>query len=315
MLWFCVRRLGELVVAVLVASVIIFLLLRLLPGDLAGIIGGVEATPERLEAIRQELGLDRPLVTQYFEWMGGVLTGDFGRSALTNSTVTSQLGEKLTITGPLILASSAVALAAAIPLGVYAAVRHRQADGVGLSALGQLGIAIPQFLVGIALIALFAGWWGLPSQGFPRNGWDDPVRAVKSLILPVLTLAAAQGAILLRFVRASTLDVLNQDFIRTARAKGLSRTEALMVHGLRNAAIPVISVLGIQIAGLIAGVVVIEAVFNLPGVGQMLVRDVGNRDFDKVQGTILLIAVIVLVIGFLVDLAHYLIDPRLRTGQ
>jgi peptide/nickel transport system permease protein len=313
-LWFCVRRLGELVVAVLVASVIIFLLLRLLPGDLAGIIGGVEATPERLDAIRQELGLDRPLLNQYFEWMGGVLTGDFGRSALTNSTVTSQLGEKLTITAPLILASSAVALAAAIPLGVYAAVRHREADGVGLSALGQLGIAIPQFLVGIALIAVLAGRWGLPSQGFPRNGWDDPARAVRSLILPVLTLAAAQGAILLRFVRSSTLDVLNQDYIRTARAKGLSRTEALMVHGLRNAAIPVISVLGIQIAGLIAGVVVIEAVFNLPGVGQMLVRDVGNRDFDKVQGTLLLIAVIVLVIGFLVDLAHYLIDPRLRTA-
>jgi peptide/nickel transport system permease protein len=313
-LWFCVRRLGELVVAVLVASVIIFLLLRLLPGDLAGIIGGVQATPERLDAIREELGLDRPLVTQYFEWIGGVLTGDFGRSALTNSTVTSQLGEKLTITAPLILASSAVALAAAIPLGVYAAVRHRRGDGVGLSALGQLGIAIPQFLVGIALIAVFAGMWGLPSQGFPRNGWDEPGRAVKSLILPVLTLAAAQGAILLRFVRAATLDVLNQDFIRTARAKGLGRTEALMVHGLRNAAIPVISVLGIQIAGLIAGVVVIEEVFNLPGVGQMLVRDVGNRDFDKVQGTILLIAVIVLVIGFFVDLAHYLIDPRLRTG-
>ena len=314
MLWFCVRRLGELVVAVLVASIIIFLLLRLLPGDLAGIIGGVAATPERRAAIREELGLDRPLLNQYFEWMGGVLTGDFGRSALTNSTVTSQLGEKLTITAPLILASSVVALAAAIPLGVYSAVRHRQADGAGLSALGQLGIAIPQFLVGIALIAVLAGRWGLPSQGFPRNGWDDPARAIRSLILPVLTLAAAQGAILLRFVRSSTLDVLNQDYIRTARAKGLSRTEALMLHGLRNAAIPVISVLGIQIAGLIAGVVVIEEVFNLPGVGQMLVRDVGNRDFDKVQGTILLIAVIVLVIGFLVDLAHYLIDPRLRTG-
>jgi peptide/nickel transport system permease protein len=314
-LWFFVRRLGELVVAVLVASVIIFLLLRLLPGDLAGIIGGVEATPERLEAIRQELGLDRPLLEQYFEWIGGVLTGDFGRSALTNSTVTSQLGEKLSITAPLILASSAVALAAAIPVGVYAAVRHRKADGVGLSALGQLGIAIPQFLVGIALIAVFAGLWQLPSQGFPRDGWDDPARAVRSLVLPVLTLAAAQGAILLRFVRASTLDVLNQDYIRTARAKGLSRTEALMVHGLRNAAIPVISVLGIQIASLIAGVVVIEQVFNLPGVGQMLVNDIGNRDFDKVQGTILLIAVIVLVIGFLVDLAHYLIDPRLRTVE
>jgi peptide/nickel transport system permease protein len=314
-LWFCVRRFGELIVAVLVASVVIFLLLRLLPGDLAGVIGGVEATPERLDAIREELGLDRPLVNQYFEWMGGVLTGDFGRSALTNSTVTSQLGEKLTITAPLIIASSAVALAAAIPLGVYAAVRHRRPDGVGLSAVGQLGIAVPQFLVGIVLIALLSGIWGLPSQGFPRNGWDDPERAVKALVLPVLTLAAAQGAILLRFVRASTLDVLNQDYIRSARAKGLSRTEALMVHGLRNAAIPVISVLGIQIASLIAGVVVIEEVFNLPGVGQMLVKDIGNRDFDKVQGTILLIAVIVLVIGFLVDLAHYLIDPRLRAHE
>ena len=314
MIWFCVRRFGELVIAVLVASVIIFLLLRLLPGDLAGVIGGVEATPERLEAIRSELGLDRPLVNQYFEWMGGILTGDFGRSALTQSTVTSQLGEKLTITGPLIIASTLVALAAAIPLGVYAAVRHRSVDGVGLSALGQLGIAIPQFLVGIALIGLLAGVWGLPSQGFPRNGWDEPGRAMKSLVLPMLTLAAAQGAILLRFVRAATLDVLHQDYIRTARAKGLGRTEALMVHGLRNAAIPVVSVLGVQIAGLIAGVVVIEEVFNLPGVGQMLVNDIGNRDFDKVQGTILLIAVIVLVIGFLVDLAHHLIDPRLRSA-
>ena len=162
------------------ASVIIFLLLRLLPGDLAGVIGGVEATPERLEAIREELGLDRPLVNQYFEWMGGILTGDFGRSALTQSTVTSQLGEKLTITAPLIIASTLVALAAAIPLGVYAAVRHRSVDGVGLSALGQLGIAIPQFLVGIALIApprrhLGPAVAGLPAQRMGRARTGDQV--------------------------------------------------------------------------------------------------------------------------------------------
>jgi peptide/nickel transport system permease protein len=311
-LWFCVRRFGELLVALLVASVVIFLLLRLLPGDLAGVIGGVEATPERLDAIRAELGLDRPLVNQYFEWLGGLLHGDFGRSAVTNSTVTSQLGEKMTITGPLIVAAMVVALLLALPLGVYAAVRHRDPDGVAVSALGQLGIAIPQFLVGIALIAVLAGKFGLPSQGFPRQRWDEPGRAVRSLVLPTLTLAIALGAILLRFVRAATLDVLNQDYIRTARAKGLGRVEALMVHGLRNAAIPVISVLGVLLAGLIAGVVVIEQVFNLPGVGQMLVNDIGNRDFDKVQGTILLIAAIVLIIGFLVDLAHYLVDPRLR---
>jgi peptide/nickel transport system permease protein len=165
------------------------------------------------------------------------------------------------------------------------------------------------------LIALFAGTWGLPSQGFPREGWQEFGRASRSLVLPILTLAAAQGAILLRFVRSATLDVLHQDYMRTARSKGLTRIEALFTHGLRNAAIPVISVVGVQLATLLAGVVVIESVFNLPGVGQMLLRDVGNRDFDKVQGTVLLIAVVVLVIGFVVDVLHYLIDPRLRTAM
>ena len=246
--------------------------------------------------------------------MGGVLTGDFGESALTGSTVTGQLGEKLTVTVPLVISSTIIALAGAVPLGVYSAMRRSKADGVGLSAVGQLGIAIPQFLVAMILIALFAGTFGLPSQGFPRGGWAEFGRAARSLVLPTLTLAAAQGAILLRFVRSSTLDVLNQDYMRTARAKGLTRTEALFAHGLRNASIPVVSVVGVQLATLLAGVVVIENVFNLPGVGQMLLRDIGNRDFDKVQGTVLLIAVVVLVIGFLVDVAHYLIDPRLRTG-
>jgi peptide/nickel transport system permease protein len=312
--WFLVRRLGLLLVALLVASVIVFALLRLIPGDLAVVIGGIEATPEQLRTIREDLGLDRPLVNQYFEWMGGVLTGDFGESALTGSTVTSQLGEKLAVTGPLILSSTVVALAVAVPLGVYAAVRHRKADGVGLSAIGQLGIAVPQFLTAMALIALLAGKFDLPSQGFPRDRWSDTGRAVRSLVLPTLTVAAAQGAILLRFVRAATLEVLNQDYIRTARAKGLTKVQALFAHGLRNASIPVVSVVGLQLAVQIAAVVVIENVFNLPGVGEMLRQDIGNRDFDKVQGTVLLISAAVLVIGFLVDVVHHLIDPRLRTG-
>lgn len=315
MIWFLLRRFGLLLAALLVASLIIFCLLRLLPGDLAATIGGIEASPERLEEIRTDLGLNRPLVAQYFDWIGHVVTGDFGRSALTNSTVASQLGEKLTVTAPLVLASTVLSLAAAVPLGIYAAMRHRQPDGVGLSAVGQLGIAVPQFLVGIGLIAVLAGRLDLPSQGFPRQGWEEAGRAARSLVLPTLTLAAAQGAILLRFVRAATLDVMNQDYIRTARSKGLSRIEALFSHGIRNASIPIVSVLGIQLAGLIAGVVVIESVFSLPGVGLMLVKDIDNRDFDKVQGTILLIASAVLVIGFLVDLAHHLIDPRLRTAR
>lgn len=312
MIWFVVRRFGLLALALLVATVIVFGLLRLLPGDLAAVIAGIDATPERLAAIRAELGLDRPLIAQYFDWVGGLLTGDFGRSALTTETVTGQLGEKLSITGPLVLASTVLALLLALTLGTYAAMRQRHPDGIGVSSIGQLGVAVPQFLVGIGMIILLAGNWDLPSQGFPRQGWDETARAIRALVLPTLTLAVAQGAVLLRFVRAATLDVLHQDYLRTARAKGLGRVEALFVHGLRNAAIPVVSVLGVQLANLIAGVVVIEQVFNLPGVGLMLVRDIGNRDFDKVQGTILLITAIVLVLGFLVDVVHHLIDPRLR---
>ena len=313
---YVVRRLGLLLLAIVVTSIVVFLLLRLLPGDLAKVIGGTQATPEQIEAIRKELGLDQPLVRQYLDWVGGILHGDFGVSALNGETVTSQLGEKLTVSAPLVLVSTVLSIIVAVPLGIIAGARHRKADGVTLSAVSQLGIAVPTFWAGQILIVLFAVTWGLlPSGGFPRDGWDDPGRAVKSLILPAVTLAVAQGAVLLRFVRSATLDVLHQDYIRTARAKGLTRTQALYRHGLRNAALPIISILGVQIASLIAGVVIIEQVFNLPGVGQMLVRDIGARDLEKVQGTVLLLAVIVLVIGFLVDVLHRVVDPRLRVGR
>ena len=316
MTWFLLRRSGLLVVALFVASVAIFALLRLLPGDLAIRICGIEAPDTCVPRVRDELGLNRPLVTQYGEWIGGVIQGDLGRSTLTRTTVTSELGEKMTITAPLVLASSVLSLAAAVPLGIIAAVRSRRPDGLVLSAVAQIGVAVPPFLLGLAGIALLHDRFGLPAQGFPRKGWGDDVgRAVRSLVLPTLTLAAAQSAVLIRFVRTSTLEVLNQDYIRTARAKGLTRTGALLRHGVRNAAIPVVSVLGIQIATLLAGVVVIEEVFSLPGVGRMLLDDIGDRDFDKVQGTVLLTAAIVLVVGFLIDVTHHLIDPRLRTGH
>jgi peptide/nickel transport system permease protein len=312
---YVLRRLGLLLVAIVVASVVIFLLLRLLPGDLARVIGGTEASPERIEAIRQELGLDRPLVRQYLDWADGLLRGDFGTSALNGETVTGQLGTKLGITAPLVLASTVLSVLVAVPLGIIAGARHRRADGISLSVVSQLGIAIPTFWAGLLLIIVFGVHWNvLPAQGFPRDGWAEPGRAVKSLVLPTLTLALSQGAVLLRFVRSATLDVLHQDYIRTARAKGLTRTQALYRHGLRNASLPIISILGVQIASLIAGVVVIERVFNLPGVGQMLVRDIGSRDLEKVQGTVLLLAIIVLGVGFLVDVVHRLVDPRLRVG-
>lgn len=310
---FILRRLGLLLIAVAVTSVVVFLLLRLLPGDLAQAIGGTEASPERIEVLREELGLNRPLWRQYTTWVDGLLQGDFGSSALNDASVTSELGKKLTITGPLVAASTVLSVLIAVPLGIFAAARHRRADGIAVSVVGQLGIAVPSFWVGLMLATIIGARWGwLPAQGFPRDGWADTGDAVKALTLPTITLALSQGAVLLRFVRSATLDVLHQDYIRTARAKGLTRTQALWRHGLRNAALPIISILGVQIASLIAGVVVIEKVFTLNGVGLMLVRDIGSRDLDKVQGTVLLIAVIVLVVGFAVDVLHRLVDPRLR---
>jgi peptide/nickel transport system permease protein len=310
---YVLRRLGLLLVAIVITSVVVFLLLRLLPGDLARVIGGTQASPERIEAIREELGLDEPLVQQYVDWVSGILRGDFGTSALNGETVTGQLGQKLSVTAPLVIGSTILSVLVAVPLGIIAGARHRKADGVTLSVVSQLGIAVPSFWAGLLLIIVFGVQWSvLPAQGFPRDGWDDPQRAVESLVLPTITLALSQGAVLLRFVRSATLDVLHQDYIRTARAKGLTRTQALYRHGLRNASLPIISILGVQVASLIAGVVVIERVFNLPGVGQMLVRDIGARDLEKVQGTVLLLAIVVLVIGFIVDVLHRLVDPRLR---
>lgn len=315
MAWF-VRRVLLLVVSIFVASIVIFVLLRLLPGDLAQSIGGLEATPAQLDKIRERFGLDRPLYRQYAEWISGVVVGDFGSSALTRKSVVSELTAKLSVSAPLVVASTVLSLVLAIPLGIIAAARHRRRDGVALSALSQLGIAMPSFLVGLMLVIVFAtrlGWF--PPAGFARRGWDTPFEAAKRLVLPSLTLGLAQGAVLFRFVRSATLDVLHQDYLRTARAKGLTRTQALVRHGLRNASLPVISILGIQVATLIAGVVVIERVFNLPGVGQMLVKDVGQRDISKVQGTVLLLAIVVLVVGFLVDVVHRAVDPRLRASR
>jgi peptide/nickel transport system permease protein len=313
MTWFVLRRLALLVLAIFVSSIVVFLLLRLLPGDLARVVGGTEATPEQIEAIREELGLNRPLLVQYLDWVGGMFQGDFGVSALNGETVTSELGKKLSVSAPLVLASTVLSILVAVPLGIAAGARHRRADGIALSAVSQLGIALPSFWVGLMLIIVFAVNWRLfPAQGFPLDGWEEPGAAVKALVLPTVTLALAQGAVLLRFVRSATLDVLHQDYIRTARAKGLTRTQALYRHGLRNASLPIISIIGVQVASLIAGIVVIERVFTLPGVGQMLVRDIGSRDLEKVQGTVLLIAIVVLVIGFLVDITHRLVDPRLR---
>jgi peptide/nickel transport system permease protein len=313
---FAVRRLALLAVSLLLASALIFFVLRLLSGDEAQVIAGVQATPAQVQQLRHQLGTDRPLLAQYLSWIGGVATGDFGSSALSGLRVSTELSQKLAVTGPLVLGSMVLAVLFAVPVGVWAALWHRRRVGLGITALSQLGIALPTLWVGLMLAIVFAVWlrW-LPPQGFPVAGWSRPGRAVASLVLPCLTLALSEGAVLLRFVRSATLGVLSQDFLRTARATGLTRTGALLRHGLRNAAVPVVSVLGLQIAALIVGAIVVEQVFTLPGVGRMLIADVGNRDLVKVQGEVLLIAAAVLVIGFLIDLVHRLVDPRLRVAR
>ncbi len=313
---FLLRRVALLIVGLLVASVLIFLTLRVLPGDVAQVIGGIKATPEELERIRQELGLDRSLPAQYLDWVGGLLHGDLGTSLITGTPVADELSEKFAVTLPLALLSLLVALLIALPLGILSALRHDRPDGVVISFGSQILAAVPALWAGLLLIILLGRGVGLigilPSNGFPREGWANPGAALVALILPALTIGLIEGAVLLRFVRSAALEAMSQDYVRTAAAKGLTPTGALVRHGLPNVGLSIVTIGALQIAGLITGAVLVESLFNLPGVGRMLVTDVGTRDLVKVQSEILLFTGIVLVIGTLVDILHRTVDPRQR---
>jgi len=313
---YALTRLALLLLGLFVASALIFLTLRVLPGDVAQLIAGVNATPEQLAAIRERLGLDEPLAAQYAAWLGGILTGDLGASQLTGTPVIDELLEKAQVTVPLGLMAMAIAMVIALPLGVLSAMRRYHADGTGVSVVAQALAAVPVVWAGMMLVVVFAVWLGwLPAQGFPRDGWADPARALRSLLLPAITIGVIEGAMLLRFVRSATLQAVGQDYVRTAAAKGLTRTQALLRHGLPNVGLSIITVLGLQVAGIIVGAVVIEQLYGLPGIGRMLVADVGNRDLPKVQGELLVLTGFVLVVGFVVDLVHRTIDPRQREAE
>lgn len=312
-LWYVIRRIAILIGSLVVSSILVFLLLRLLPGDIAQAKLGIDGSPEAVEALREQYGLNRPLVIQYADWLGGALRGDLGTSFISEVSVTDELQRKATVTLPLIAASATLATLFAIPLGMLAALRFRKWDGIAISATSQLGIAVPAFWVGVILITIFAIQMGvLPAGGFPDLGWADTSAAVQSLILPATTLALAQGAMLMRFARSATIDVLQQDYFRTARATGLTRAQALRVHGVRNALIPVVSVLGMQISTLIVGAIVVESVFALPGIGQMLLQDVAIRDYNKVMGTVLATTALVFIVSFLIDVVLGWLNPRAR---
>jgi len=311
--WYVVRRLALLVVSLIASSALVFLLLRLLPGDLAQAKLGIYGTPEALAQLRAEYGLDKSLPEQYLSWLSKAVRGDLGLSVLTGADITGELLSKATVTLPLIGIASVLAVLIAVPLGMLAALRFRKWDGIATSAVSQLGIAVPTFWIGVILITIFAVQTQVfPSGGFPYDGWADLGGAVQSLILPACTLALAQGAVLMRFARSATIDVIQQDYFRTARATGLSRSAALRVHGVRNALVPVVSVLGMQISTLIVGAIIVESVFALPGVGQMLLQDVNVRDYTKVQGTVAVTTALVFVVSFVIDLVLGWLNPRMR---
>ena len=308
------RRLTALMVTLLVASLLIFLLLEILPGDPAAVILGVGAQEDTLRALRAELGLDFPAPVRYLNWLGEVLQGDLGRSYTYDTPVQELLLNRVELSLPLALLAILLSTGIAIPLGVFAASRHRKVADTGIMGFAQLGVAVPNFWFAILLILLFSvklRWFS--AGGFA--GWDAGwFPAFKSLVLPAVALALPQAAILARVTRSSVLETFQEDYIRTARAKGLSRSQALWRHAVRNALIPVVTILGLQLSFLLAGTIIIENVFYLPGVGRLLFQAIAQRDLMVVKNLVLVLAATVVLINFLVDLFYAVLDPRLRLG-
>ncbi len=313
MLTFLARRLFSLLVTMVVASLVIFLVLEVLPGDPALLILGIEAQEDTLAALRAQLGLDRPAPLRYVTWLGGLVTGQLGTSHTYAVSVGELVAARLGITLPLAFLSIVISTALAVPLGMFAATRHNRIGDYGVMGFSQLGMAVPNFWFGILLVLLFAvklGWF--PAGGFP--GWEAGIGAgLWALLLPAVALALPEAAILARVTRSAVLDTLSADYVRTARAKGVAERAILIRHVLRNALIPMSTILGLQFAFLLAGSIVVENVFFLPGLGRLIFQAVSQRDIIVVRDVAVLLVGLVVAINFLVDIAYGLIDPRPRT--
>ncbi len=306
------QRFLGLVVTLLAVSLLIFAVMSILPGDPASIMLGTSASPETLAALRHEMGLDRPLLLRYLAWLAGALSGDLGQSSTYGVPVAGLIIERLAVTLPLALLAIVLSVLIALPLGVAAAARRNGLADIVASFISQISIAVPGFWVALLLILLFSttlGW--MPAGGFP--GWNEGiVPALKALALPAVALALPQAGVLTRVTRTAVLEVLHEDFIRTARAKGLSRRNVLWSHVVPNALVPILTILGLQFTFLIAGAVLIENVFNLPGLGRLAYQALSQRDVVVMQDVVLFFAGLVIVMNFLVDLSYLAIDPRLR---
>lgn len=312
MLSYILRRVLAAIPVMIFVALFVFLLLRLSPGDPAAIIAGDTATPEQLEQIRERLGLNDPLYIQFADWGWRLLQGDFGESILSGTPVTSMIADRMEPTISLALTTIILSIVIAVPLGVVAAWKHGTIVDRVVMAISVLGFSVPVFVIAYVLIQLFAielKW--LPVQGF-TSIFDDPGTFAQRITLPTLTLTSLYIALIARITRTSMLETLGEDFVRTARAKGLAERRVLMKHALRNSAVPIVTVIGIGFALIISGVVVTESVFNLPGIGRLTVDAVLARDYPVIQGVILLASLLYVAINLLIDIAYVILDPRIR---
>jgi peptide/nickel transport system permease protein len=309
---YLIKKIFILLVTLLLVSAVIFAVLMVIPSDPAQIVLGIHATPETLQALRHKMGLDQPVIVQYVTYIKNLITGDLGRSITYDVSISSLIFSRLQVTVPLAILSMTFAILLSIPIGIYSALHRNRMGDYGIMVFSQIGLAVPAFWAGILLILLFAvtlHW--LPAGGF-QNWLTDPARALMSLLLPALSLGFVRAAVLTRMTRSSMLEVLGEDYIRTARSKGLSKRRVVYKHAFRNAIIPVITIIGLQAGDLLAGAIIVENVFHLPGVGRLVFEAIGQRDLPVIQGVVLFIAALIVVINFLIDVAYRYLDPRIR---
>lgn len=309
---YILSRLVQLVPVLLLASVAVFLLIRLIPGDPAHIIAGADATQEQIEAVRRQLGLDRPLPVQYAVWLGNVVRGDLGLTIIGDMPVTRMILTKLPVTIELTIGAMFFALLVALPLGILSAVRPNSFIAKGAFWWNSLAMAVPTFWLGILLVLTF----GLQLRLLPTSGYvpffEDPLKALRFMILPALTLGTSISAVLARFTRAALVETLSQDYVRTARAKGLTERQVVLGHVLKNALIPVVTVLGMQFGAFMGGAVITESIFDYPGMGRMMLHAILSRDYTLLQGSILFIVAMFVVVNLVTDIVYTALDPRIK---
>lgn len=309
---YIIERLLLALVVILGVTFVVFLIIHLVPGDPARVILGLQANEENVAALRERLGLNDPFLVQYGNWLWGVINGDFGQSLVTRQPVGPQLAQRLPATLQLAGAALFLGVLIAFPAGIISALKPGSKTDIFTSFVSQIGVTVPDFWMGIMLILLFSltlGW--LPSRGYAPIS-EGFVPWLRHIILPATTLGVISGAIQTRFIRSAMLEVLNANYIRTARAKGLSERLVIMRHGLRNAMITIVTIIGLQITALVSAVVVVEVVFGWPGLGRLALNSVLDRDYPVLQGTVLVIAVLLTLVNLIVDLIYFFLDPRIE---